>query len=222
VFLARHDLQCDLRVAGIGQCRDALLQLLLGRREGRAPDQFGGDKPPLLRLHEHQMAAVVFEIMGALRREFAGQLDIARHALGDRGRHRRHHRQPRQCRVGRAMQQHRGTRPGLCDGARRVGGLALFQYRAAGQDHGIERLRRAPGGPPPLPHVGHRGDPAIDIAGRGDPAGAELRGQAARPRTRGCDVKRDRVTRVDQSELRVQQPHQSLFVFDFGLDRLPP
>src|SRR5690242_20740206 len=77
VFLAGHNLQCDLAVAGAGQCRDALLQLLLGRREGRAPDQFGGDEWPLLRLHEHQMAAVVVEIMGALRREFPRQLDIA-------------------------------------------------------------------------------------------------------------------------------------------------
>ena len=104
--------------------------------------------------------------------------------------------------------------------ARRVGGLALLQYRAAGQHHGIERLRLTPGGPPALPHVGHRRDPAIDIAGGGDPAGAELRGQAARPRPRGRDVKRDRVARVDQPELGVKQPDQPLFVFDFGLDRL--
>ncbi len=76
-----------------------------------------------------------------------------------------------------------------------------------------------PRGAPALPHVGHRGDPAFDVAGRGDPAGAQLRGQSAAPRTRSRNVKRDRIARVDQPELGVQQPDQPLLVFNFGLDR---
>src|SRR6516164_6757663 len=87
---------------------------------------------------------MVFEIVGALRREFAGQFDIARYYLGDRGRHRRHHRQSCKCRIGRAVQQHRGARSGLGYGARRVGGLALLQDSAAGQHHGAERLGLTP------------------------------------------------------------------------------
>ena len=47
---------------------------------------------------------------------------------------------------------------------------------------GIEQLYFAPGSPPTLLHVGHRSDGALDIAGGGDPTGAELCGQSARPR----------------------------------------
>src|SRR5713101_3995868 len=62
LFLARHELDGELRVAGAAQSVDALLDLGFARRERRGADQVGGDEPLLLRLDVHQVPAMVLEI----------------------------------------------------------------------------------------------------------------------------------------------------------------
>src|SRR5438105_9590098 len=61
-LLTGGDRDHQLAPPGVAQRRDPLPQFLLGRGEGRASDQFGGDEALLLRLHKDKVAAVVEQI----------------------------------------------------------------------------------------------------------------------------------------------------------------
>src|SRR5271167_4778094 len=53
-----------------------------------------------------------------------------------------------------------------------------------------------------------------------DPAGVELCRQRPRPRAAGGEIQRDRIARVDQTEIGVQEPDQAALTLDLGFDRL--
>src|SRR5579872_5865641 len=80
VLLAGDDLDCDLAIAGRSKPGERLDDLGFAAGDRRGADEVGGHKTALFRLDEHQVAAMVFEIMRALRPEAACGLDIG----GDR------------------------------------------------------------------------------------------------------------------------------------------
>ncbi len=99
-------------------------------------------------------------------------------------------------------------------------GLARGQNGAAREHHRVERLvgpsrRRAP-----CRDVAQGLDGALDVAGRGDPAGTEPGRQLPRPRAGRGDVEPDRGLRIDQAELGIEQPDQPGLALDRGFDRL--
>src|SRR5271166_7025872 len=85
VLLARDNLQCDFVVAGGEERGDAVVNFLIGPGDRCQADQAGGDERPLLGLDKHQMSAMVFEVMRALRPEAPRQFDIPGNNVDNRG-----------------------------------------------------------------------------------------------------------------------------------------
>ena len=99
-------------------------------------------------------------------------------------------------------------------------GSPCLQDGAAGQHHRVERIGAVAGGLPAPLDVMQGGERTLDIAGRVDPAGAEPGRQRPRSRTGGGEVERDRIARVDQAEIGVEQADQAVLAFDLGFDGL--
>ena len=100
-------------VTGAAQGLDALLERLLSGGEGGAADQLGGDELAFLGLDEDEMAAVVGQVASVDGLVTARHLDITGDFGGDLLRHRRCVLPAFHVEVGRPVQQHGGTRPGL-------------------------------------------------------------------------------------------------------------
>ena len=116
VFMAGHELDGELRVARAAQRLDALLDLGLGCRERGGADQFGADEAPLLGLHEHQVPAMILQIVRIPRLEVARQVHITLHLGPGGGHHGYAWRQPGKRLIGRAMQHDRRARTRLGHG----------------------------------------------------------------------------------------------------------
>src|SRR5580704_14020336 len=86
VLLAGDDLDGDLGVTGLGEAGEGVFDLAFAAGDRRRADERGGHETAFLGLDEHQMAAVIFEVMRALRAELAGGLDIGGDGVGERGR----------------------------------------------------------------------------------------------------------------------------------------
>src|SRR5687767_6515491 len=76
LFLAGHELDGELRVAGAAQRLDTLLDLGFGCRERGGADQLGAHEAPLLGLHEHQVPAMILQVARIPWLEAARQFDI--------------------------------------------------------------------------------------------------------------------------------------------------
>src|SRR5665213_71105 len=220
VLLSGDDLERDLAVARFGEGGDRGFDLGFAAGDRRRGDQLLGHEAALLGLDEHQVAAVVFEVMRALRPEVPRRFDIGGDGVGERGRQWRHRREAAERLVGGAMQQHRRARAGLRHDALAIHRLARFEHGAAGQHDAVESVVRLAGVAPQPRHLVHAGRRAGDVAGGVDPAGAELGGQRPRAGAGRGDIERDGIARVDEAEFGVQQADEALLALDLGLDRL--
>ena len=100
----------SVSVGGRGEAGDRRFDLGLAAGDRGRADEVGGDETALLGLDEHQVAAVVFEVVRALRAKMARGLDIGGDGVGERRRHRGHRREAAERLVGGAVQEHRRAR----------------------------------------------------------------------------------------------------------------
>src|SRR5712664_2865472 len=170
------DADGEVSVAGPAELADALLQLGSGRRERHRADQVGGADLLLLRAQEHEMPAVVGEI--ARVRRLVLQVDLA--VALDQRRQRRRQAAAHVAELldlDQVVQRDRGVGPRLRARARTVERLAVLQHAPArerrGRAAGWIRTDRAPR----RLHVGDGGPGRAQVAGRADPAGAQLGGE---------------------------------------------
>ena len=96
-------------------------------------------------------------------------------------------------------------RTGLRLRARAVGRLALGQHTATAESRRIERIRIAAHLLPSLLHLRECCNRRLRSAHRGDPVGAELRGQHAPTRSERGNVHGDRIMQIDELKFRVEE-----------------
>ena len=77
ILLSRHDLNRKLGIPGVFEGANACLQLGFCRRKACITNQLRRHTIPLFRLDEHQVSAMIHEVLGVRRLETLGYFDVA-------------------------------------------------------------------------------------------------------------------------------------------------